>query len=201
MLWIKWLAGAVIVGLYWAVSLLFWPSEAVLLRFVVDARLEPLILGAVIVLVGIIIVLTTRTAMASNRRRERHEEEARERRQSKLKGEEPATWVQGHDDLSLALDKMVALKKMPHVMKKLSSYWGYPEFLELTDELLTMEIGREGRQGFDPLVHQEVTALRHFYIENIEKVMSPSLTEVEKDRIRDQIRKHENAGLDYPGRD
>jgi hypothetical protein len=201
MVWIKWLAGAAVIGLYWAVSLLFWPSEPVLLRFVVDARLEPLIISAVIVLVGIMIVLTTRSAMASNRRRERQEEEARERRQSKLKGEEPATWVQGHDDLSLVLDKMVALKKMPHVMKKLSSYWGYPEFLELTDELLTMEQGREGRQGFDPLVHQEVTALRHFYIENIEKVMSPSLTEAEKDRISNQIRKHENAGLDYPGLD
>jgi hypothetical protein len=198
MVWIKWLAGAVIVGLYWVVSQRFWPSEPVLLRFVVDAWLEPLIIGAVILLVGIIVVLTTRTAMASNRRRERQEEEVRERRQSKLKGEEPATWVQGHDDLSQALDKVVALKKMPRVLKKLSSYWGYPEFLELTDELLTMEQGREGRQGLDPLVHQEVTALRHFYIENIEKVMSPSLTEVEKDRIRDQIRKHENAGLDYP---
>ena len=192
MLWIKWLAGAVIIVLYWAVSLLFWPSEPVLLRFVVDAWLEPLIIGAVIVLVGIIIMLTTRTAMASNRRRERQEEEALERRQSKLKGEEPAAWVQGHDDLSRVFDKMVALPKMPHLMKKLRSYWGYPEFLELTDDLLTMEQGREGRQGFDPLAHQEVTALRHFYIENIEKVMSPSLTEVEKNMIRNQIRKYEN---------
>lgn len=192
MLWIKWLAGAVIIGLYWAVSLLFWPSEPVLLRFVVDAHLEPLIIGAVVALVGVIIMLITRTAMASHRRRERQEEEALKRRQSKLKGEEPAVWVQGHDDLSQALDKIVALKKMPHVMKKLSSYWGYPEFLELTDDLLTMEQGREGRQGFDPLIHQEVTALRHFYIENIEKVMSPSLTEVEKNMIRNQIRKSEN---------
>ena len=75
-------------------------------------------------------------------------------------------------------------------MKKLRSYWGYPEFLELTDDLLTMEQGREGRQGFDPRVHQEVTALRHFYIKNIEKVMSPSLTEVEKNRIRQRIRKY-----------
>jgi hypothetical protein len=201
MLWIKWLAGAVIIGLYWAVILLFWPSEPVLHRFGVGAYLERIIIGAVIVLVGIIIMLTTRTAIARNRRRERQEEEARERRQGKVEGNEPAAWVQGHDDLSQELDKMVALKKMPHVMKKLSSYWGYPEFLELTDELLTMEQGREGRQGFDPLVHQEVTALRHFYIENIEKVMSPSLTEAEKDRISNQIRKHENAGLDYPGLD
>jgi hypothetical protein len=198
MLWIKWLAGAVIIGLYWVLSQRFWPSEPVLLRFVEDARLEPLIIGAVIVLVGLIIVRTKQTAMASNLRRERQEEKARERRQSKLKQEEPAAWVQGHDDLSLELDKMVALNKVPRVMKKLRSYWGYPEFLELTHELLTVEHGREGREGFDPLIHQEVNALRHFYIENIEKVMSPSLTEAEKDRIRDHIRKQENAGVDYP---
>jgi len=190
MLWIKWLAGAIIVGLCLTVSLFFWPFDPILLRFGVDAHLERIIIGAVIALVGITIILTTRTAMASKRRRQRQEEEARKRRQSKLKGNDPAAWVQGHDDLSRVLDKLVALPKMPHLMKKLRSYWGYPEFLELTDDLLTMEQGREGRQGFDALTHKEVTALRHFYIENIEKVMSPSLTEAEKNRIRRQIRKY-----------
>jgi len=173
-----------------AVSLFFWPFDPVLLRFGVDAHLERLIIGAVIAFVGITIILTTRSAMARKRRRQRQEEEARKRRQSKLKAKEPDAWVQGHDDLSRVFDKMVALPKMPHLMKKLRSYWGYPEFLELTDDLLTMEQGREGRQGFDALTHKEVTALRHFYIENIEKVMSPSLTEAEKNRIRRQIRKY-----------
>ena len=190
MLWIKWLAGAVIIGACMAVSLFFWPFDPVLQKFGLDGHLERLIIGATIALAAIVTTLTTLSTMDRKRRRQKQEEEARKRRQSKLKGKESAAWVEGHDDLSSVLDKMVELPKMPHLFQKLRSYWGYPDFLELADDLLTMEQGREARQGFDPKVHKEVSALRQFYIENIEKVMSPSLTEVEKNRIRQRIRKN-----------
>ena len=189
MLWIKWLTGAVVVGACMAVSLFFWPFDPVLLRFGLDGHLERLIIGAAIALTGIVTTLTTMSAMDRKQRRQKHEEESRKRRQSKLKVKESPVWVEGHDDLSRILDKTVELPKMPHLFQKLRSYWGYPEFIELLDDLLTMEQGRESRQGFDPKVHKEVSALRHFYIENIEKVMSPSLTEVEKNKIRQRIKK------------
>jgi hypothetical protein len=190
MLRIKWLAGAVVVGVCMAVSLFFWPFEPVLLRFGLNGHLERLTIGAVIALTGIVTTLTTLSATDRRRRRQKYEEKTRKRRQSKLKRKESAAWVGGHDDLSRVLDKMVELQKMPRPLQKLRFYWGYPEFLDLVDDLLTMEQGRESRQGFDPKVHQEVSGLRQFYIENIEKVMSTSLTEVEKDRIRHRIRKY-----------
>lgn len=192
MVWIKWLTGAAVVGGFMVLCLFFWPFEPLLLRFGVglDGHIERLLIGAMI---GGILIGGTLALLAARDRKQRrlkYEEEMRRRRQSKLPVKDEPTWTKDHDDLSRIFDKLEALPQMPHVFKKLKAYWGYPEFLEMADDMLTMEDGREGRQGFDPKIHQELTALRHFYIENIEKVMSPSLTEAEKNRIRQRIRKY-----------
>lgn len=192
MIWIKWLTGAAVVGGFMALCLFFWPFEPLLLRVGVplDGYLERLLIGALIggaVVGGFFAFLAARERKI---RRLKYEEEMRKRRQSKLKGKDQARWTKDHDDLSRIFDKLEALPKMPHVFKKLKAYWGYPEFLEMADDMLTMEAGREGRQGFDPKIHQELAALRQFYIQNIEKVMAPSLTEVERNRIRQRIRKY-----------
>lgn len=190
MVWVKGLAGLIVVAACMLVSLLYWPLEPLLQSQGLDPNIERLMIGLIVGSIAYTATLMIMAARERQRRRAAYEEEARKRRQKKIK-KDPAAWTQrDHDDLSRVFDQMKALPKMPRVFEKLKAYWGFPEFLEVADDMLTMEQGREGRQGFDPAIHQEVTALRHFYIENIERIMSPSLTEDEKNRIRERIRKY-----------
>ena len=99
-----------------------------------------------------------------------------------------ARWVTGHDDLRNVLDRCVTTQeKMPHIHKKLHLYWGYPEFFEYVDSLLTMERGREGRQGFDDRITEELLMVRQVFIDNLEQVMAPDLKQQDRERIRKLI--------------
>ena len=179
----KYALGAVTIFGCMALSLFFWPFEPVLAQIGVEFQLERLIFGAIVgaaLLHNILVVLST---LEKKQKEAAHQAASLKRRQGRIINAEPAAWVTPEDDLSRVFDKLDALNAMPHLLKKLRAYWGFPEFLEFTDALLTMETGRETRRGFDPLVHQEVTALRDFYIENIDRIMSPDLTSDQRDRI------------------
>ena len=76
---------------------------------------------------------------------------------------------------------------MPHIHKKLQLYWGYPEFFDYVDSLLTMEMGREGRQGFDDRITEELLMVRQLFIDNLEQVMAPDLKQQDRERIRKSI--------------
>ncbi len=185
--WGKGIFGTCMIAASVAACLFFWP----LAPFFLDATVERALIGAVIGVIIVVIVMILLSVQEKKQRREAYDEQMRLRRQSKIKVKKASpSFAEHHDDLSRVFDQMKALPNMPRVFERLKTYWGFPEFLEVADDMLTMEAGREGRQGFDPAIHQEVSALRHFYIENIEKIMSPSLTEEERNRIRERIRKY-----------
>ncbi|MEM7366497.1 MAG: hypothetical protein AAF525_20985 [Pseudomonadota bacterium] len=82
-------------------------------------------------------------------------------------------------------DTCEALKRFPHVFSKVKLYWGYPEFLEYVDDLLTMEDGREGRRGFDADVHAELTMLKNEFMQFPDEIMSPFLTISDKNKVKE----------------
>lgn len=86
-----------------------------------------------------------------------------------------------------AIEKCVALKKMPRVYEKLKSVWGFPEFFDEVDNLLLMEPGREGRAGFPEGVYKEIDALKRIFLKFPDEVMSPYLNEQERKKIKDII--------------
>jgi len=91
-----------------------------------------------------------------------------------------------------AIDKCVALKKMPRVFDKVKSVWGFPEFFDEVDSLLFMEPGREGRAGFPEGVYKEIDALKRIFMKYPYEVMSPYLSEKEKEKVLKTIEETEN---------
>lgn len=95
-----------------------------------------------------------------------------------------------------AIDKCIALKKMPHVYNRVKAVWGYPEFFETIDSLLFMEPGREGRAGFPEGVYKEIDALKRLFLAYPDEVMAPYLNEAQRKQIKDVI--HEtNTRLNF----
>lgn len=90
-----------------------------------------------------------------------------------------------------AIEKCIALKKMPHVYNRIKSVWGYPEFFETVDALLFMEPGREGRAGFPEGVYKEIDALKRLFMAYPDEVMAPFLNEAQRKKIKDHI--HETS--------
>ncbi len=86
-----------------------------------------------------------------------------------------------------AIDKCIALKKMPHVYNKIKNVWGYPEFFDTVDQMLFMEPGREGRAGFPEGVYKELDALKRVFMKFPDEVMAPNLNEGERARIKKMI--------------
>ena len=83
-----------------------------------------------------------------------------------------------------AIDKCVALKKMPHVYDKIKAVWGYPEFFDEIDNLLLMEPGREARGGFPEGVYKEIDALKRIFMKFPDEVMSPYLNNGEREKVK-----------------
>jgi hypothetical protein len=83
-----------------------------------------------------------------------------------------------------AIELCIALKKIPRVYSQLKNVWGYPEFFDTVDGLLLMERGREDRAGFSDGVYKEIDALKRVFMKFPEEVMSPYLSEVERNRVK-----------------
>jgi hypothetical protein len=83
------------------------------------------------------------------------------------------------------IEKCVAIKSMPHVFDNVKRMWGYPEFFEYVDNLLMVEEGREGRQGFPEGIYREIAALKRLFMEFPEEIMAPELN----DQARRQVYK------------
>ena len=83
------------------------------------------------------------------------------------------------------IEKCVAIKSMPHVYQNIKNVWGYPEFFEYIDNLLMVEEGREGRQGFPEGVYKEIAALKRLFMEFPDEIMAPELN----DQARKQVYK------------
>ncbi len=79
---------------------------------------------------------------------------------------------------------------MPHIHKKLQFYWGYPEFFDYVDSLMTMERGREDRQGFDARITEELIMVRQIFIYNLQQVMAPDMKQQVRERIRHSIQRY-----------
>lgn len=92
--------------------------------------------------------------------------------------------TEGSNNKREAIDKCIALKKIPHVYNKIKNVWGYPEFFETVDTLLFMEPGREGRAGFPEGAHKEIDALKRVFMKFPDEVMSPYLSESERSRVK-----------------
>jgi hypothetical protein len=90
------------------------------------------------------------------------------------------------DGLAL-LDSSEALKKIPHVFEKIKKLWGFPAFFNYMDNLMLVERGREGRQGFPEDVYRELMALERFFAENPDAAAHPTLVASDREEIRQLI--------------
>lgn len=99
----------------------------------------------------------------------------------------PPAWLKGQNELPAIFDQIKAVKNYPHIYNKLKTFWGYPEFFDYIDKLLTMEQGREGRQGFDARLHSELINIRQYFLDNVEQTMAFDLSEDERKRIRSKV--------------
>jgi len=87
-----------------------------------------------------------------------------------------------------AIEKCIALKKMPHVYNKIKNVWGYPEFFATIDSMLLMEPGREGRAGLPEGAYKELDALKRVFMKFPDEVMVPYLNATERDRVKKIIK-------------
>lgn len=92
------------------------------------------------------------------------------------------------DDKRNALEHCEALKKMPHVYEKLKKLWGFPAFFNYMDNLMLVEPGREGRQGFPMEVYTELDALDRLFMNYPEEVCHPSLVSSDREEVKRAIR-------------
>lgn len=89
-----------------------------------------------------------------------------------------------------AIEKCIALKKMPHIFEKLKNVWGYPEFFAFVDSLLLVEPGRD-RAGFPEGVYKELDALERIFLKFPEDVAAPELDSNERAKLKAIIREKE----------
>lgn len=105
----------------------------------------------------------------------------------------PATDT-SNPDAADAINRVTALKAMPHIYQRLVQLWGCVEFFEYLDSLLLVDPERGNRQGFPLEVYRELNMLDETFCRYPNDVASRA-TFMEKNAIMSAIKERDIRGI------